>query len=169
MKQVKLWTIVAWYLCLFVQNWKCRTSTRGTNPLGILHCHSLPPACWNEELRLSFPLAHSVANGEKRSVIHLVLAHLACRNPPSVCLSSIPAAKTLLVFAGLNRLLPCDHWHLSTAFFSRVQTPCGHGAQVIVEGREERQMVENGTKTPKNQPKPNTQARRPTPPSCSLP
>ena len=38
-------------------------------------------------------------------------------------------------------------------FFPRVRTPCGHGAQVIVEGREERQMVENGTKTPKNQPK----------------
>ena len=54
-------------------------------------------------------------------------------------------------------------------FFPRVRTPCGHGAQVIVEGREERQMVEKGTKTPKTNPKPNTQARRPTPPSCSLP
>ena len=32
-------------------------------------------------------------------------------------------------------------------FFPRVRTPCGHGAQVIVEGREERQMVEKGTKT----------------------
>ena len=42
---------------------------------------------------------------------------------------------------------------LKHCFFPRVQTPCGHGAQVIVEGREERQMVENGTKTPKNQPK----------------
>ena len=29
-KQVKLWTILAWYLYLFVQNWKCRTSTKGT-------------------------------------------------------------------------------------------------------------------------------------------
>ena len=32
-----------------------------------------------------------------------------------MCLSPIPAAKKLLVFAGLNSLLPCDHWHLSTA------------------------------------------------------
>ena len=29
-KQVKLWTILAWYLYFFVQNWKCRTSTKGT-------------------------------------------------------------------------------------------------------------------------------------------
>ena len=27
---MKLWTILAWYLYLFVQNWKCRTSTAGT-------------------------------------------------------------------------------------------------------------------------------------------
>ena len=42
---------------------------------------------------------------------------------------------------------------LPAFFFPRVRTPCGHGAQVIIEGREERQMVEKGTKTPKNQPK----------------
>ena len=42
---------------------------------------------------------------------------------------------------------------LQSFFFPRVRTPCGHGAQVIVEGREERQMVEKGTKTPKDQPK----------------
>ena len=29
-KQVKHWTILAWYLYFFVQNWKCRTSTKGT-------------------------------------------------------------------------------------------------------------------------------------------
>ena len=38
----------------------------------------------------------------------------------------------------------------------------------LKEGKK-RQMVEKGTKTPKTNPKPNTQARRPTPPSCSLP
>ena len=46
-----------------------------------------------------------------------------------------------------------DKLQQGMGFFPRVQTPCGHGAQVIVGGREERQMVENGTKTPKNQPK----------------
>ena len=59
-------------------------------------------------------------------------------------------------------LFPCRQiltgWNQHVAssckpFFPRTRTPCGHGAQVIVEGREERQMVENGTKTPKNQPK----------------
>ena len=29
-KQVKLWTILAWYLYFFAQNWKCGTSTKGT-------------------------------------------------------------------------------------------------------------------------------------------
>ena len=28
-------------------------------------------------------------------------------------------------------------YHLGSVFFPRVRTPCGHGAQVIVEGREE--------------------------------
>ena len=64
----------------------------------------------------------------------------------------------------MSRQAPCvaDYFHLlfepkasdsAHVFFPRARTPCGHGAQVIIEGREERQMVENGTKTPKNQPK----------------
>ena len=47
-------------------------------------------------------------------------------------------------------------------FFPRVRTPCGHGAQVIVEGREEQTDGGERNEDPKtNQPKPNTQARRP--------
>jgi len=46
-----------------------------------------------------------------------------------------------------------DYSFESLFFFPRVRTPCGHGAQVIVEGRKKRQMVEKGTKTPKNNPK----------------
>ena len=46
-------------------------------------------------------------------------------------------------------------------FFPRVRTPCGHGAQVIVEGREEQTDGGERNEGPKNQPKPNTQARRP--------
>ena len=33
----------------------------------------------------------------------------------AVRLSTIPAAKALLVFAGLESLLSIDHWHLPTA------------------------------------------------------
>ena len=58
---------------------------------------------------------------------------------------TIPASQALIKRLGARLS--------ASLFFPRVQTPCGHGAQVIVEGREERQMVENGTKTPKNQPK----------------
>ena len=56
-------------------------------------------------------------------------------------------------------------------FFPRVRTPCGHGAQVIVEGREEKTDGGEKNEDPKKKPtqKPNTQARRLTPPSCSLP
>ena len=178
-----------------------------------------------------------------------------------MCSSTIPAANTLLVFAGLESLLPFDHWHLPTvlgavwtrrvapvcqvhmsfamccfflactllssacclqeriapwysgmepamegcferkacfamifsspmelaypglalrraprllmsdceltravarkAFFSRVRTPCGHGAQVIVEGREEQTDGGERNEGPKTNPKPKTQARRP--------
>ena len=45
--------------------------------------------------------------------------------------------------------------------FPRVRTPCGHGAQVIVEGREEQTDGGERNKDPKTNPKPNTQARRP--------
>ena len=34
--------------------------------LGILHCHSLPPACWERGARLSFPLAHCIVNVENK-------------------------------------------------------------------------------------------------------
>ena len=53
-------------------------------------------------------------------------------------------------------------------FFPRVRTPCGHGAQVIVEGREEQSDGGERNEDPKtNQTKhPSPQAE--TPPSCSL-
>ena len=50
---------------------------------------------------------------------------------------------------------------VSALFFPRVRTPCGHGAQVIVEGREEQTDGGERNKDPKTNPKPNTQARRP--------
>ena len=67
-KQVKLWTILAWCLYFFVQNWKCRTSTKGTKvpPSAIATLYH--PPIRNEELRLSLLLAHRIANGEKRLV-----------------------------------------------------------------------------------------------------
>ena len=54
-----------------------------------------------------------MAKRDRRSC--LVFAHLARRSLLAVCLSTIPAAKTLLVFAGLESLLSIDHWHLPTA------------------------------------------------------
>ena len=36
---------------------------------------------------------------------------------------------------------------LLVEFFPRVRTPCGHGAQVIIEEKENNQMVEKRTKT----------------------
>ena len=64
-----------------------------------------------------------------------------------------------LTFSGRNQLLP-------NVFFPRVRTPCGHGAQVIVEGREIQsdggeKNKDNPTTKNNRQPKPNTQARRP--------
>ena len=51
---------------------------------------------------------------------------------------------------------------LSAFFFPRVRTPCGHGAQVIVEGREEQSDGGEKNKDPKrNQHQQTPQARRP--------
>ena len=46
-------------------------------------------------------------------------------------------------------------------FFPRVRTPCGHGVQVIVEGREEQSDGGEKNKDPKTNPKPNTPSPRP--------
>ena len=57
-------------------------------------------------------------------------------------------------------------------FFPRIRTPCGHGAQVIVEGREDSLMVEKETEKPNTTPNKQTNtAQGPqaeSPPSCSL-
>ena len=54
-------------------------------------------------------------------------------------------------------------------FFSRVRTPCGHGAQVIVEGREEQSDGGEKNKDHKHNPKRTTKGpQAESPPSCSL-
>ena len=59
-----------------------------------------------------------------------------------------------------------------TFFFPRVRTPCGHGAQVIVEGREEQSDGGEKNKETQRHTKPtNTTTKGPqavSPPSCSL-
>ena len=124
--------MLAWYLYPFVQNWKCRTSTEGTkvprSPWASSIATLYHPPVGNEELRLSFLLAHCIANGEKRS--YLVFAHFLCRSLLAVCLSTIPAAKVLLILAGLESPLPVALWHLSTALgvaWARQVTLLGQG------------------------------------------
>ena len=57
----------------------------------------------------------------------------------------------------------------SEFFFPRVRTPCGHGAQVIVEGREVSQMVEKITRTTNKKPTEHQKGpQAASPPSCSL-
>ena len=67
----------------------------------------------------------------------------------------------------------CDHrprWWQFTAriFFPRVRTPCGHGAQVIVEGREEQSDGGERNKDPKPTQTKHQSPQAETPPSCSL-
>ena len=47
-------------------------------------------------------------------------------------------------------------------FFPRVRTPCGHGAQVIVEGRESQSDGGEKTRTTNNKKQQNTKPKRPT-------
>ena len=58
---------------------------------------------------------------------------------------------------------------IDLAFFPRVRTPCGHGAQVIVEGREEQSDGGEKNKDHKHNPKTTTKGpQAESPPSCSL-
>ena len=58
-----------------------------------------------------------------------------------------------------NGVSPCLTVHGAlralALFFPRVRTPCGHGAQVIVEGREEQSDGGEKNKDNQNNPKPN--------------
>ena len=63
----------------------------------------------------------------------------------------------------------CASCQMLQTFFPRVRTPCGHGAQVIVEGREEQSdggEKNKDNKTTQNQTNHSPQAE--SPPSCSL-
>ena len=54
-------------------------------------------------------------------------------------------------------------------FFPRVRTPCGHGAQVIVEGREKQSDGGENNKDHNHNPKTTTKGpQAESPPSCSL-
>ena len=67
-------------------------------------------------------------------------------------------------FAGVPRLR-----HVSVVFFPRVRTPCGHGAQVIVEGREKQSDGGENNKDHNHNPKTTTKGpQAESPPSCSL-
>ena len=112
MKQVKLWTILARCLYLFVQNWKCRTSTKGTKvpsghpPLPLSH-----PPVRNEELRLSLLLAHSIANVEKR----LFSACASCLPYFAVGWLVLHSSHRIAGSVRSEQFSSCDCWHLSTA------------------------------------------------------
>ena len=57
----------------------------------------------------------------------------------------------------------------SMFFFSRVRTPCGHGAQVIVEGREKQSDGGENNKDHNHNPQTTTKGpQAESPPSCSL-
>ena len=59
--------------------------------------------------------------------------------------------------------------HNMIFFFPRVRTPCGHGAQVIVEGRESQSDGGENNKDHNNNPKTtNKGPQAESPPSCSL-
>ena len=58
---------------------------------------------------------------------------------------------------------------LHAFFFPRVRTPCGHGAQVIVEGREKQSDGGENNKDHNHNPKTTTKGpQAESPPSCSL-
>ena len=86
------------------------------------------------------------------------------------------SARGLLVWS-LAKVMDVSVRQLSNAylpgcapvFFPRVRTPCGHGAQVIVEGREEQSDGGENNKNHNHNPKTTTKGpQAESPPSCSL-
>ena len=80
----------------------------------------------------------------------------------------LPTVSDLDVF-GCELELLSSHTQQPLPFFPRVRTPCGHGAQVIVEGREE--QSDGGEKNKETQHNPNQTTQSPqaeSPPSRSL-
>ena len=73
----------------------------------------------------------------------------------------------LVLFSTIRLFFPSFNDDL---FFPRVRTPCGHGAQVIVEGREEQSDGGEKNKDPQTKPTPtNTPSpQAESPPSSSL-
>ena len=70
---------------------------------------------------------------------------------------------SLLVVGVYNKEIAYDHYPRmpTRLFFPRVRTPCGHGAQVIIEGREKQS---DGGEKDKDNPttkQPQTTAHRP--------
>ena len=68
---------------------------------------------------------------------------------------------------------PCMVDGHSIFFFPRVRTPCGHGAQVIIEGKEKQsdggeKDKDNTTTNQTNQTTANHSPQAESPPSCSL-
>ena len=86
------------------------------------------------------------------SVFQKERAALSCKTSPVACKARVRQVKHV--------------------FFPRVRTPCGHGAQVIVEGREEQSDGGEKNKETQHHPKQtNTTTKGPqavSPPSCSL-
>ena len=72
-------------------------------PLGILHCHSLPPACWKRGAKALIPIGSVLQMAKRSWRLYLVFALLTCRSFLTVRLCTIPAAKALLVFGAGSR------------------------------------------------------------------
>ena len=89
-------------------------------------------------------------------------------NPPFPMLENWHLAQ-LTAHVALASLLPLKRSFVEAFFFHEYGRRVGMVPRSSLKEGKKRQMVEKGTKTPKTNPKPNTQARRPTPPSCSLP
>ena len=107
-KQVKLWTILAWYLYFFAQNWKCGTSTKGTKvPPGHLPLPLSTTRLSERRAKTLTPMGSLQLEWRKG---WSVLAHLACRTLLSVSLSPIPVTGSPAL-SGLALFLLCDNWH----------------------------------------------------------
>ena len=103
----------------------CRTSTEGTEfLLDILHCHSLPPACWERGAEALIPIGSLCCEWQKDWRPHLVFALFTCRSFLMIRDRLAPVVpQTDLEFASFGATVPLKMEH-----FVRSQSSTTHFA-----------------------------------------
>ena len=126
-------------------------------------------ASWNARAQCKERGSISGHPSAQSSSTELRTSHSTLRNALHMWWSALQGASKTLPVCSTAASTQVYRPTVLVLFFPRVRTPCGHGAQVIVEGREEQSDGGEKNKETQHNPKQTTQSpQAESPPSCSL-